>query len=241
MAIRRTTARLLALPAAVTLLTLASAGGAHAHVTVTPSTTEAGGYSLLIFSNGHGCEGSPTTRIAIRIPEQITSVTPTLHPTWEVEKQLVQLDEPITDAHGNRITERVGTVVYTADEPLPDGFRDSFEIQVRLPESEGEKLAFPVVQTCEEGETGWTEVPAGGQDRHDLEHPAPVVTLTAAGSGGHDDGAVDEAVADVEPASSTAAGADDSGAAALGVAGLVAGLLGLVAGGWALVRTRRQS
>ena len=34
---------------------------------------------------------------------------------------MVQLDEPVEDAHGNSVTERVGEVTYTAKTPLPDG------------------------------------------------------------------------------------------------------------------------
>ncbi|MDP3892634.1 YcnI family protein [Nocardioides sp.] len=233
----RAAARLLAAPTAASLLVLGAAGAASAHVTVTPSTTEAGAYSVLTFSNGHGCEGSPTTRITISIPEQINAVTPTLHPTWEVEKNLVELDEPVTDAPGNTVTERVGTVVYTAQEPQPDGFRESFSLSVKLPETAGETLVFPVVQSCEEGENGWIEVPADGQDAHELDSPAPALTITEAGSDGH--AASAETSAPAASAEATSAEATSAGNA-LGIAGLVAGLLGLLAGGTALVRVRRQ-
>ena len=56
------------------------AAPASAHVTITPSDTAAGAYTVLTVSVGHGCEGSPTTALDIQIPEQILSVTPTLLP-----------------------------------------------------------------------------------------------------------------------------------------------------------------
>ena len=196
----RTLARLGALPLAAGLL-VAGAGAAAAHVTVTPSLTSAGSYSVLTFSVGHGCDGSPTTKIAIQMPEQVLAVTPTRNPEWEVEKQMATLDEPVEDAHGNEITERVDQVVYTARTPLPDGYRDTFELSLQLPaDAAGETLAFPVIQTCEQGETGWTETPADGQDPEELETPAPSFEVTAAGDDGHRGGGDDAEAEDDAPA-----------------------------------------
>ena len=83
-------------------------------------------------------------------------MTPTLLAGWEVEKKMVQLDEPVEDAHGNAVTERVGQVTYTADQPLPDGYRAAMELSLQLPDAAGETLVFPVVQKCD-----------GGRDRLD--------------------------------------------------------------------------
>ena len=121
-------------------------------------------------------------------------------------------------AEGNEITERVATVTYTAKSPLPDGYRDAFELSVQLPESEGTTLLFPTIQTCEEGSTSWTEVAADGQSEDDLEHPAPAFEVTAS--------------------TTTAASGDGGSGKGLAVAGLVAGLLGLALGAVALARTR---
>lgn len=222
--------RRILLPAAAAAGVLAlAAGPASAHVTITPSTTAAGSYAVLTVSVPHGCDGSATTAIAVDLPTEIYAVTPTRNPFWTVEKVVEQLDEPVTDAHGNEITERVAQVVYTARTPLPDGQRDTFELSLQLPEAEGETLAFPIVQTCQKGETGWTEVAAEGQDAEELEHPAPLVTITAAD--GHEHGAV---VTD-EPAAATT---DDDGNG-LALAGLGTGVAGIVVGGVALARSRK--
>lgn len=223
-----------------------SAAPAGAHVTVTPSTTAAGSYAVLTFSAGHGCEGSPTTEITIAMPEQVLQVTPTRNPLWTVEKVVDRLDEPATDAHGNRVTERVSEVVYTAQEPLPDGYRDTFELSLQLPDAPGETLVFPVVQTCERGETGWVETPADGQDAEELERPAPTVTITeASAEGGHSESATDAEEASASGGESGDTGATESAAEeedgnGLAVAGLVAGLLGALLGGLALARTARR-
>jgi uncharacterized protein YcnI len=240
----RTFARLAALPVATATIALSLVAPASAHVTATPSTAAAGAYTVATFAVGHGCEGSPTTKIEIQVPESVLSVAPTRNPFYEVEKTIEQLDEPVADAHGNEVTERVASIVYTADTPLPEGQRDTFELSFQVPDAEGEMLTFPTVQTCEEGETGWVEVPADGQDADELESPAPGFEITAAGAGGHGDDASAEPAADEPAEESTdetvAADAGDT-SPALGWIGLVAGLLGLAAGGLALARTRSSS
>ena len=193
---------------------------------------------MLTLSVPHGCEDSPTTRIEVQVPESVFSVTPTRNPYYELEATIEQLDEPVADAHGNEITERTSTIVYTARTPLPDGQRDTFELSFQVPDAEGEVLAFPTIQTCEKGETAWTQVPTDGQDEDELESPAPAFTiLPASGEGHHGDEAAgaDEAA---EPAADDTDEAGDDGSSALGWAGLGAGLLGLIAGGLALARTR---
>ncbi|QTG82237.1 YcnI family copper-binding membrane protein [Arthrobacter crystallopoietes] len=217
------------------------AAAASAHVHVTPDSTAAGSSSLLTFDFSHGCEAAPTTEIAISLPEQIDDATPTAHPGWDVEKVEETLETPKKLENGTTITKRVSQIVYTAKEPLADGVRDALQIQVQLPAAEGETLAFPVLQTCTEGSTDWAQVAEAGQDSHDLESPAPSFAVTAAEAAGHGHGTA-EGAADTEQVSNTSAagarGTNDGGAATAGWVGLVAGLLGLLAGAAALVRTR---
>lgn len=213
--------------------TMLAAGAASAHVTVTPSTTASGAYSVLTFSNGHGCEGSPTTRISISIPDGIFAVTPTRHADYTIEKVMEALDEPVDDGHGGQYTERVAEVVYTATTPLPDGYRDAFELQLKLPEGKaGDELAFPTIQTCETGETAWIDETVEGEPEPDA--PAPAFTLTAATDDGHG------AASAPEPAAATS---DDpeSGVGAVGWIALALGAGGLLLGGAAFVRSGAKS
>ena len=237
MPVRRTLARLGATAGAAGLLTLGLAAPASAHVTVTPSDTAAGAFVVLTFSVPHGCEESPTTGITIQIPEEILSVTPTRNPLYEVEKTVVELDQPVEDAHGNSITERVGEVSYTTKTPLPDGERDAFELSLQLPDAAGETLNFPVIQTCEKGQTDWVETPAEGQDPEELERPAPSVTITEAIGDEH--GAAETVTAE-EPKSDAGEDSEDSDGNGLAIAGLVVGAVGILVGGTALARTRKQ-
>ncbi len=189
-------------------LVILGAAGASAHIDITPTTTEAGAYSVLSFAVGHGCDGSPTTSVAIDIPEEVVTVTPTAHPGWEISTTTA-------DDH-------IDQVIFTADQPLEDGIRDTFELALPLPETAGEDVVFPVLQTCEEGETAWTETATEGED--EPAHPAPSVTLTEASGSGVDED--DTSIAGAEIA---------------GWGGLVLGALGLAAGGTALLRSRRAA
>lgn len=204
------------------------AGVASAHVGVTASTDEAGAHAVLSFSVPHGCDGSPTTELGILLPDGINSVTPTRNPFYTVETVTETLEPPVVDGHGNEVTQRVAEVVWTALEPLPDGQRDVLELAVQLPaEAAGTTLYFPVVQACEDGESAWVEIPAEGQDPHDLALPAPSLAVAEGTGHGHDD--------------ASAGGAQASGPDAWSVTALAAGVLGLAVGATALVRSRKGS
>ena len=195
---------------------------ASAHVTVTPSGTAAGSYTVLTFAYSHGCEGSPTTAIAIDIPESIASVSATRNPKHPIEK--------VADG------DPTAQVVYTASTPVPDGYRDTIELSLQLPEdAAGETLAFPVLQTCEVGETNWNQVAEAGEE--EPESPAPVIVVTEATGDGHGHGAAaDEATTDehaddhAEGTEEVAATSDeaDTVARVLGIGGLVVGVVGIV-------------
>jgi uncharacterized protein YcnI len=221
--------------AGAALLALSAPLAASAHVEVDPSSAAAGSYSLLTFSVGHGCDGSATTALTIDIPEPIASVTPTVNPGWDVTKVEVDLAEPTEDSHGDAVSTRVGQIRYTALAPLADGLRTTFELSLQIPADAavGDTLAFPVLQSCEVGETNWSEAVTEGEA--EPAHPAPTVTVAAAaGETGHDHGTTDTtaAASTTEPASG-----DDVLARVLGIGGLVVGAIGLVVA----VASRRQS
>ncbi|MEJ3403965.1 YcnI family protein [Rathayibacter sp. YIM 133350] len=207
------------------LFAVAAPLSASAHVEVTPDATAAGGYSVLTFSLPHGCDGSPTTSLAIHIPESIISVTPTVNPGWTVSKVTEALAKPITDGD-DTITEHVGQVVYTAKDPLPADLRDTFALSLPLPkDAAGKTLEFPVTQTCEQGSVEWNEkTPEGGDEP---EHPAPAITVTAA-TGDEHGGSEHSDDATASSSTTDAAAQPDVLARVLGIAGLVVGVIGVV-------------
>jgi uncharacterized protein YcnI len=245
MNLRSTSARLGSVVAGAGLVVLGLAGSASAHVTVTPSTTAAGGYTLLTFSVPHGCDGSPTTKVVISMPKDVIEATPTRNSFYDVSKNNAKLATPIKAEDGDEITEKVDTVTYTATTPLPDGYRDAFEIQIQVPDRAGQRLSFPTIQQCETGQTAWTEIPADGQDPDSLEHPAPGFDITAAestdetsqttGSAATADGA-----ASGDDSSTPAATSESDGSSnGWGYAGVAVGVVGVALGGTALARSRR--
>ncbi|GAA1759398.1 YcnI family copper-binding membrane protein [Agromyces humatus] len=224
MTIRTTTMAATALAGGV-LLALAAPLTASAHVGVTPTSTAAGSSTVLTFAFSHGCAESPTAKLTFDIPESIPSVSPTLNPNYTIEKVV----------EGDRTTQ----VVYTAITPIEDGYRDTIALSMRLPDdAAGETLAFPVLQTCVEGENDWSEVAEEGEA--EPESPAPTIVVTEATdeAGGHGTAATvsdDHAESATDVAATTS---DDTVARVLGIGGLVVGTVGIVL---ALTARRRRA
>ena len=215
-----------------TALLLAAAGGAAAHVGVTPDKTSANSSALLTFAVPHGCEESGTTKVAITLPAELNDAQPTVNPNWTVEKVTEQLAEPKKLADGTSITKRTSRIVYTAKAPLEHLLRDTLVLSVNLPDAAGTTLYFPTLQTCETGQTDWSDIAKDGQDPHSLKAPAPSVTVTeAVSTDGH------AAASAAVPHTTEQAAASDGGADARSWTGLAAGVGGLVLGGTALVRS----
>lgn len=209
---------LLASAAGVSLL--AAAAPAFAHINPEPRSVEAGSTTAIAFRVGHGCGESPTTSIALRIPEGVVGVSPRLLPGWEVET----VEGPITpyESDGATITEGVTEVIWTGG-PLPIGVFELFTIRATIPDMPGETLYFPVVQRCQVGETAWIEIPEEGQNGENLESPAPALNIVAPASQ-ETDGGTGSVVTDVVPDNDNDADGGAIGWVALGVS-VIAALL----------------
>jgi uncharacterized protein YcnI len=226
----------MAVTAAVTLI---AAAPAAAHITIAPGEGPADGYATLQVQVPHGCDGSATKAVRVQIPETVPSVTPQVHPGWEVTTKDGPKDA--VELHGETVTRGVEEVVWTATDadPLPDGRLDLFGMSVKLPAGKaGEAVYFPTVQECVKGEGAWIQIPQPGESEDDLESPAPAVVLTAAeGHGAPSSGQAEEVAA----AGVSDAGGDDGPSTGLVIAALVLGGLGLLTGLAALIGGRRQA
>lgn len=251
-----TTARRLALGLlGAGALALGLSAPAGAHVTGDKDTVPAGGYTQVTFTVPHGCEEAATREVAVQIPEGILNAQPRVLAGWDVETTMETLAEPAETSHGEPQTERVGEITWTAQpgNELPAPYRQDYVVGFQTPDAEGERLYFKIVQTCTEGETAWIDETTDGAE--EPEHPAPFVDVVAAEGDGHGaatdeettdeeqteaddvgDGASDEVAAEPVSASTSS---DDGGSDGLAIAGLVAGVLGLAAGGVALLKTRQ--
>lgn len=158
---------------------LSSNGPAFAHATLETSQAPAGSYHTAVVRITHGCDGSPTRTVMVKIPEGATGVRPQPKPGWEVRIVKARLDQPYKDAHGREITEKVGEIHWTGGRLLDEHY-DEFRIRMKLPEAEpGTVVYFPTVQECEQGAHRWIEIPKPGQKASELASPAPHLTLTA--------------------------------------------------------------
>jgi uncharacterized protein YcnI len=165
---------------AVGAVALAVAGLAAAHVGTTPGEAPAGKTSVVGFTIGHGCDGSPTRSVTIRLPAGITSAKPRPKAGWSLVVKRGTLPQPVKDAEGNTVTK--GTLEVTWRGNLPDAYFDTFELRLGLPNTPGKTLYFPTVQRCSKGLHRWIQIPVAGKP--EPESPAPGVKLVKS-SGGH--------------------------------------------------------
>jgi uncharacterized protein YcnI len=213
---------------------------AAAHVTVNPGEAPKGGYAALSFRVPNERDDASTTRLEVNFPTDtpIASVRVQPKPGWRYEIERTELDEPI-EQHGEEITEVVSKITWTGGEIGTTEF-DEFGVSVGPLPTDVDQILFPSIQTYDSGEVvRWIEEPVEGEE--EPENPAPVLTLVeaeeegAAGSGGGDD----EAAAGGLSVENAATQDDVDGASTLGIVGIVVGVLGLAAGGFALLRARR--
>jgi uncharacterized protein YcnI/copper(I)-binding protein len=163
-----------------TLSTSAFITPANAHATFDVKEASVNTYQRLAVRIGHGCDGQSTQKVTITIPEGIISVKPMPKAGWSLET--ITGDYAVEyENHGRKITSGVKQIIWSGNE-LDDGHYDEFIFRARLTDDlqEGNKLFFPVVQNCADGELSWSETPADGQDPHDLKRPAPGVMIKAA-------------------------------------------------------------
>ncbi len=165
-----------AAPLAAVLAVLAGTSGASAHATLQPREAVAGGYLQATLTVPHGCAGSATIAVRVKIPDGILSVKPQMKPSWSVEIKKRKLDKPQQGSHGETISEVVDEVIWRGG-PLPDHLYDTFGLVMKLPDTPDQTLYFPAVQECEQGVARWIEIPSGSRKASDLREPAPKIRL----------------------------------------------------------------
>jgi uncharacterized protein YcnI len=154
---------------------IATAQPAAAHATLERNEAPADSFFNAVMNIPHGCDGSSTLKVRVRIPDGIIGVKPQPKAGWELAIRKEKLATPIVESHGRTITEAVVEVTWTGK--LLDENFDQFAIHMKLPDKQGETLYFPTVQECEQGVHRWIEIPAAGKSRGDYKEPAPFLKL----------------------------------------------------------------
>ena len=156
---------------------VALATSAQAHVTAQPNNGPANGYFETVLGVPHGCEGSSTLAVRVKIPAEITGVKPQFKAGWVVTIKTRKLDQPLKGEHGQVITEVPDEVEWRGG-PLPNALYDTFGLRFKLPDLAGKTLYFPVVQECEKGANRWIQIPEEGKAWNSVPSPAPFVKVT---------------------------------------------------------------
>lgn len=189
--------RLLLAAAAVVLV---GAAPAAAHVSISPTSVDKGGFAKLTFRTPNERPDADTVKVEVFIPTEhpIANVSVKPVPGWSVTVERTKLGTPVKTDDGDEITEAVSHVTWSGGAIKPGEFQE-FDLSVGpLPEDVGQ-LVFKAIQTYSSGEVvRWIEEPAPGTSAP--EHAAPVLKLTAAAAGDGRDAATATTTATTKPA-----------------------------------------
>jgi periplasmic copper chaperone A len=153
--------RRLVLAATVTSAALLAVGAAaSAHIDPDPVQAQAGSRLTVGFTVEHGCAGSPTVQLDMRLPEGVIDPVP----------------EPVEGWDGSVDTVDGDTIVTFEGGPLADDVEGTFSVTMTLPPMPDTTIYFPFVQRCEVDEIRWIGIPAEPGD--ELDEPAPAMALT---------------------------------------------------------------
>lgn len=229
----RRAAALSALACATVLLV---AGPASAHVTVQPSAAPQGASDQsFAFRVPNEDDTASTNKVELYFPTDhpIASALIAPVPGWTDQITTTKLATPIKTDDGT-ITDVVSQVTWTGGSIAPGHYQD-FTVDFGQLPTGTDQLVFKALQTYSNGNVvRWIDTTQPGQPAPD--HPAPTLKLTAAVPDG--DASAPSAAPSAAPAATAKSAADDSTARALGVAGVVVGVLGAATGAWLGLRRR---
>jgi periplasmic copper chaperone A len=154
------------------------AGHANAHVVFNQNVLPPATLATLELRVTHGCDGSATKEVRVKLPEGVTRVTPRALAGWQVAVTKRQLPSPVT-LHGQTVTETLDTVIWSGGS-FPDFAYQQFEIRAMMPSQPNRTLYFPVEQICESGQLSWSQIPVTPAGWSALKEPAPFVTTGSA-------------------------------------------------------------
>jgi uncharacterized protein YcnI len=149
---------------------------ASAHITLERKEAPVGSSYKAVLRVPHGCDGSATQAVRVRIPDGYLNVKPMPKAGWKLEVKRGTYAKPSTLGEA-KVNEGVTEVDWSGGN-LPDAFYDEFVLTGTIGDDlpVGQTMYFPVVQECEKGIHRWIEIPAANTDREPPE-PAPALKL----------------------------------------------------------------
>ncbi len=217
---------------------------AQAHVSLHPDTVPAGAFATLDVRVPGEEENAYAYKVDMLLPPGFTSVDTQNVPGWSIKEVTKKLAKPIQTDDGP-VDEEVSQVIWTGDRSV-DGRLDNgtfiqFPLSVAIPDDlAGKSLAFKTLESYSNGKVAhWIGSPSA-------EYPAPTINVTAKGGviedvAGGEAGPTPGQAPGVGAAASGGSGSGGGSGDGLAIAALVVGVLGLLAGGAALLRTRGRT
>ncbi len=176
--------RLMTVVAGSSALLIAGATMASAHVTVVAPGATQGGYAVLTFRVPTESATASTTGLKVQLPpdQPLASASVQPKPGWAIKVTKRKLDTPIKTDDGE-IGEAVSEIEWTATSSaggIKPGQFDQFLISVG-PLPKAPIMVFKAIQRYSDGnQVAWIEQAAAGSTTEPA-HPAPTLTLAAAG------------------------------------------------------------
>ena len=203
---------------ALVLLVL-DAGVAGAHVTVSPTSLPQGtDDAILTFRVPNESTTAAVTGLKIQFPlsHPIVLVNPEAGSGWQVNVIKSTLPQPITTDDGTFTT--TTSEVDWSGSTIPVGQFGAFNVLAQGVPSGTSQLVFKAIQTYSDGSAiSWIQIPSKAVP--DPEHPAPIITLTKAGTSAASSTATTVAVAAAPTSSGSGSGTNAWEIAALILAG----------------------
>ena len=80
-----------------------------AHIVASPNEAKSGTWFRTNLIVSHGCDGSDTKKITVKIPENILIIKPQFKQGWKIEIKKRKLDNPVKGPHGDitEVTEKI--------------------------------------------------------------------------------------------------------------------------------------
>jgi uncharacterized protein YcnI len=142
---------------------------AFSRVSLLVGAAPAGSNYKAVFQVREGCQNMLTMGITVRIPAGFEAPAPYPKAGWIASVR----QEPLED------DQSVSVVSWTAASPeagLKGSYPHDFILRGKLPGTAG-PLWFKVLQTCENGQIDWSEIPAADTSIKDLKTPAVLLRV----------------------------------------------------------------
>ena len=151
---------------------------AFAHITLETQQAPVGSGYKAVMRVPHGCNGSATTAIRVRIPEGLLGVKPMPKTGWKLDVTTGKYSKTYL-LRGAKVNEGVTEVSWSGGN-LSNQYYDEFVFTGVISDDlgPGQSVYFPVVQECEKGTERWIDIPAPGSgDQSNSSTPAPSLKL----------------------------------------------------------------